>query len=80
VLLLIPSTATLFRGIPPGYVGLAAEIRERRPKLTVIDVAEEEFSRPEFNVAPFRGHPSPYGHRVIASALAREIGAFFADR
>ena len=80
VLLFIPSTATLFRGIPPGYAGFAAEIQERRPKMTVIDIAEEEFSRPEFNVAPFRGHPSPYGHRVIASALARDIGAFFADR
>jgi len=80
VLLFIPSTATLFRGIAPGYAGFAAEIRERRPKMTVIDIAEEEFSRPEFNVTPFRGHPSPYGHQVIASALARDIRAFLADR
>jgi hypothetical protein len=80
VLLFMPSTASLFKGIAPGYAGFAAEIRDRRPKMTVIDIAEEEFSRPEFNVAPFKGHPPPYGNRVIASALARDLGAFFADR
>jgi len=80
VLLFMPSAAALYREIAPGYTGFVAEIRERRPKLTVIDIAEEEFSRPEFNVAPFKGHPSPYGNRVIASALARDLSAFFADR
>jgi lysophospholipase L1-like esterase len=80
VLLFIPSSATLFREIAPGYAGFAAEIRQRHPKMTVVDVAEQEFSRPEFNVGPFKGHPSPYGNRVIASALARDLRAFFADR
>ena len=80
VLLFMPSTATLYKGVTPGYAGFAAEIRERHPKMTVIDIAEQEFSRTEFNVAPFRGHPSPYGNRVIASALARDLRAFFVDR
>jgi hypothetical protein len=80
VLLLMPSAATLYKGIAPGYAGFAAEIRERRPEMTVIDIAEKEFSRPEFNVTPFHGHPSPYGNRVIASALARDLRAFFSDR
>ena len=80
VLLFIPSSATLYREVAPGYAGLAAEIRERHPEMAVIDIAEEEFSRTDFNVTPFHGHPSPYGNRVIASALARELGAFLADR
>lgn len=80
LLLLIPSSATLYKEMPPGYAGFAAEIRERRPEMAVVDVAEEEFSRPEFNITPFHGHPSPYGNRVIASALARTVGAFLADR
>jgi hypothetical protein len=79
-LLFIPSTATLFQGIAPGYTGFAAEIRGRLPEMIVVDIAEEEFSLREFNVMPFRGHPSPYGNRVIASALARELGSFSADR
>jgi hypothetical protein len=80
VLLLIPSAASLYRQIAPSYAGFAAELRQRRPELTVVDVAEKEFSRPDFNVIPFHGHPSPYGNRVIASALAHDLGAFFAGR
>lgn len=80
VLLFIPSTSTLFKGMAPGHAGFATEIRERHPEMIVVDIAEEEFSRPEFNVMPFRGHPSPYGNRVIASVLARELGSLFAGR
>jgi hypothetical protein len=80
VLLFIPSTSTLFKGAEPGYAGFATEIRERRPEMIVADIAAEEFSRSEFNVMPFRGHPSPEGNRVIASVLARDLGPFFADR
>ena len=80
VLLFIPSAATLYREIAPGYAGFVAEIRERHPHMTVIDIAEQEFSRSEFNITPFHGHPSPYGNRVIATALARDLKSFFAGR
>jgi hypothetical protein len=80
VLLFLPSAIALANRTAPGYAGLVAEIRERHPKMTVLDIAEEEFSRPNYNVRPFKGHTSPYGNRVIASALARHLRVLFADR
>jgi hypothetical protein len=40
----------------------------------VVDVAKAEFDERRFSVAPFEGHASAYGNRVIAGTLLDRLG------
>jgi hypothetical protein len=42
--------------------------------ILIVDVAKADFDEHLFNVAPFEGHASLYGNRVIASAVLDELG------
>jgi len=42
--------------------------------ILIVDVADADFEERRFNVAPFEGHASMYGNRVIASAVLDRLG------
>jgi hypothetical protein len=42
--------------------------------LLIVDIAEADFDERQFNVAPFEGHASTYGNRVIASTVLDALG------
>jgi peptidoglycan/LPS O-acetylase OafA/YrhL len=60
---------------PPAYRKLANEVIEqyREKGLVVVDVMSSQITLPKFNVGPFYGHPSAYGNRVIATAVAHAL-------
>lgn len=68
IVLFIPARGTLREQRPPGYAELARELAQ---VVEVVDVAQASFDRRLFNVAPFKGHASAYGNRVIAREVAR---------
>jgi hypothetical protein len=41
----------------------------------IVDIALADFDERRFNVAPFEGHASMYGNRVIASAVLDRLDA-----
>ena len=69
LVLFIPHNRSLERPGPPSYAAFMAALRERHEDLILVDVAAQDFERDRFNVAPYRGHASPYGNRVIAKAI-----------
>jgi hypothetical protein len=77
VLLMIPSTSGWNEGrVTPAYKRF---LREALPKarldLLVIDIGDSSFNEREFNLMPFRGHPSVYGNSVIADEVAEALNA-----
>ena len=80
VVLFIPEPSDLSRfvaGRPARYRGYVAELRRRTAgtRLVVIDLLEHPFDAARFNRRPFKDHPSPYGHQVIADVVADELEA-----
>jgi hypothetical protein len=58
---------------PPDYLGFIEQLQERQPGLRIVDIAREQFDAERFLNVRYSGHPSPYGNRVIAAAVARAI-------
>jgi hypothetical protein len=78
VALFIPQPSDLRQtadGRTAQYQGYVAALRARTAAvgLRVVDVAERPFDAARFNRLPFKDHPSPYGQRVIADAVAAVI-------
>jgi lysophospholipase L1-like esterase len=59
------------RGRRLRYRGYVERLRRRADLdgLRIVDVLDRDFDAARFNLRPFKGHPSPYGHRVIADAV-----------
>lgn len=76
VVLLLPETFEWQHGrTKPQYRDFVEhDLRDAGLDLTIVDVANAEFDESRFSIAPFTGHASPYGNRVIAGALLSEIG------
>lgn len=83
VLLFIPEPRVLRRFARRGdaqYQSYVQRLRGRTdlPRLRILDLLDHEFELARFNWRPFKDHPSPYGHQVIADTLyqvLREPGA-----
>ena len=78
VLLFIPGPADLQRfeqSRSMRYHRYLAEMRQRTrgTRLVTLDLVERHFQPVRFYRRPFKGHPSPYGQRVIAALLAEAI-------
>ena len=71
VVLLIPEIHEWKDGrLPPSYGDFVEQVlAPERLDLTIVDVAAADFDARRFSVAPFSGHASAYGNRVIASDL-----------
>jgi hypothetical protein len=71
VVLLIPEIHEWKDGrVPPGYGDFLDQVLvPERLGLTIVDVAAHEFDAERFSIAPFAGHASAYGNRVIADAV-----------
>jgi hypothetical protein len=57
----------------PPYREFVTRLRAEHGDVLTIDVAEASFEPARFNIAPFEGHASPYGNRVIARHLAKAL-------
>lgn len=70
LVLFIPEVSNLARG-GPDYASFVKELRGRYAsnRLIVEDISQHDFDRQKFNVVPYQGHASPYGNKIIASAL-----------
>ena len=81
VLLFLPSNGEpLSAGsAPPDYLGFIEQLKDRYPGLVIVDIAHEEFDPERFLNVRYSGHPSPYGNRVIAEAVARAIRPVLPD-
>jgi hypothetical protein len=77
VVLLIPEMHEWKTGrLPPSYGAFIEQVlAPEQLGLTIVDVAAAEFDERLFSVAPFEGHASAYGNRVIADAVLHELGA-----
>jgi hypothetical protein len=80
VALFIPEPSDLrrfTRGMPTRYAAYVSALRARHGAdgLRIVDLLDHPFDPARFNRRPFKDHPSPYGHRVIAEA----VGAAIAD-
>ena len=73
LILFIPHNRSLERPDPPSYAAFMAALRERYDDLIVVDIAAQDFERRRFNLAPFQGHASEYGNRVIAEAIEEAL-------
>lgn len=85
VVLFIPEPSDLrgfAAGTPTRYRDYVANLRARSAsnRLVVLDLVEHPFELERFNLRPFRDHPSPYGQRVIADALATALAELPAIR
>lgn len=60
-------------GPMPDYVDFIERLSEQQPGTIVVDISRERFDPERFLNVRYSGHPSPYGNRVIAEALARAI-------
>ena len=78
VLLFLPEPRVLRHFARHGDAGYRRYVRQLRgrvdlPGLRIIDLLDHEFELRRFNWRPFKDHPSPYGHRVIADTLYRAL-------
>lgn len=78
VVIFIPEPSDLKRFTrhqPTRYQGYVAALRAGHAAdgLRVVDVLDHPFDAVRFNRKPFTDHPSPYGHQVIADAVAAAI-------
>jgi peptidoglycan/LPS O-acetylase OafA/YrhL len=55
----------------PSYATVRAELS--RHGIRTIDILEQLMDYSKFNLLPFGSHPSPYGNRVIATAIFNHI-------
>jgi hypothetical protein len=63
------------------YLDFEEYVTERYSgRLTVVPVLDEVFDIEKFNVRRFGGHPSAYGHKVIASAIYKKVEPFVPAR
>ncbi len=79
LVLFFPGNRQLERGEPPLYADFVRALRGRHVDLTIVDVAEHKFDVRAYSVEPFKGHTSPYGNRMIAEILDREISTRWPD-
>lgn len=80
VVLFIPEPSDLGRfvaGRPTRYQDYVAELRRRSAgtRLVVVDLLDHPFDPARFNRRPFKDHPSPYGHQVIAEVVHNTLKA-----
>jgi hypothetical protein len=73
LVLFIPHNRSLERPGLALYTTFKDTLRHRYPDLLVVDIEEEDFDHERFNIAPYQGHASAYGNRVIARAIERAI-------
>lgn len=75
VVLFIPHNRPMERAIPPSYTGFREQLEGSAGDLIVVDLSEHDFDRPRFHLAPYRGHASGYGNRVVAELLEKKLRA-----
>ncbi len=76
MILFIPGPWTLKSERPALYEAVKGSLREQYADMLILDVAEREFDRSNFNILPFKGHASPYGNRIIADMIVEALGDF----
>jgi len=71
VLLMIPDVSRWKGGrVAPAYkTFLRTALAKAQPQLLTIDIADFRFDEREFNLMPFRGHPSAHGNEIVANAV-----------
>src|SRR5208282_1477665 len=76
VLVFIPEGGEVLRywqsKADPIYKSFASNVRAKTGMLT-IDILDQPMNYEKFNILPFGAHASPYGNRVIATAIFNKI-------
>ena len=73
IIVFIRLGGTLREGGVAGHVEFKKEIGSRYSTLTMVDVMDLQFERERFNIAPYAGHPSPYGNEVIPRGIEEAL-------
>ena len=63
---------------PPHFEKFLEHVdRKFKDDMLIVRVLDRDIDLARFHVRPFGGHPSPYGQRIIASAIAESLTPYF---